>query len=313
MYSTKLILLVVFAIISQYLYRSYKLSEELFDTYEHYQLVSDYFIGEQMSRRKPILWIHTSTELNARNWESFYSRSNKKLNQPYLQITMKSIYDKCKDSFNVCLFDDDVFRRLLSWNIDLEDLAEPMKSHYRKLGISLLLQTYGGMVVPQSLLCVKNLIDMYNTGLFTNNMFVVENTTRNSHLSEPYFPDTRIMSCKKGSMCMKEFAEFQEELYKDKTSQSDLEGNTRLWLNKRTDVTIIDGKFVGLKKIDGKPVLLEELLGTTHIELPETTYGIDLPEDEILSRSKYSWFARMSTDQILKSSLLIAKYTLASY
>ena len=83
---TNLILLIVFAILSQYLYRSYKLTEELFESEEHYQLVSDYFIGEQMSKRKPILWIHTSTELNARNWESFYSRSNKKLNQPIYKL-----------------------------------------------------------------------------------------------------------------------------------------------------------------------------------------------------------------------------------
>ena len=313
MYYTNIILIIVFAIISQYLYRSYKLTEELFESIEHYQLVSDYFIGEKMSKRKPILWIHTSTELNARNWESFYSRSNNKLNQPYLQITMKSIYDKCNDSFNVCLIDDDIFRRLLSWNIDLEDLAEPMKSHYRQLGLSMLLHSYGGMIVPQSLLCVKNLIDLYNQGLSKHTMFVVENTTRDSHLSETYYPDTRMMSCKKGSLCMKQMVEYQEELYKDKTNQPDFEGNVRLWLNGQKDLTILDGKYIGLKKIDETPVLLEELLGTEHIELPVTTYGIYLPQEEILSRSKFSWFARMSTDQILKSSLLVAKYTLASY
>ena len=309
---TNLILLIVFAILSQYLYRSYKLTEELFESNEHYQLVSDYFIGEQMSKRKPILWIHTSTELNARNWDSFYSRSNKKLNQPYLQITMKSIYDKCKDSFNVCLIDDDIFRRLLSWNIDLEDLAEPMKSHYRQLGMSMLLHSYGGMIVPQSFLCVKNLMDLYNQGLSKHSMFVVENTTRDSHLAETYYPDTRMMSCKKGSLCMKQLIEYQEALYKDKTNQPDFEGNIRIWLNSNA-LTIIDGKDIGLKKINGTPVLLEELLGTEHIELPATTYGIDLPQSELLSRSKYSWFARMSTDQILKGHLLIAKYMLASY
>jgi hypothetical protein len=308
---TNLILLIVFAIISQYLYRSYKLTEELFESNEHYQLVSDYFIGEQMSKRKPILWIHTSTELNARNWDSFYSRSNKKLNQPYLQITMKSIYDKCKDSFNVCLIDDDIFRRLLSWNIDLEDLAEPMKSHYRQLGMSMLLHSYGGLIVPQSFLCVKNLVDLYNQGLTKHTMFVVENTTRDSHLTETYYPDTRMMSCKKGSLCMKQLMEYQEALYKDKTNQPDFEGNVRIWLN--SNAFIVDGKDIGLKKVNGSPVLLEELLGTEHIELPATTYGIDLPQTELLSRSKYSWFARMSTDQILKSQLLIAKYMLASY
>ena len=220
---TNLILLIVFAILSQYLYRSYKLTEELFESNEHYQLVSDYFIGEQMSKRKPILWIHTSTELNARNWESFYSRNNKKLNQPYLQITMKSIYDKCKDSFNVCLIDDDIFRRLLSWNIDLEDLAEPMKSHYRQLGMSMLLHSYGGMIVPQSFLCVKNLMDLYTQGLSKHSMFVVENTTRDSHLDDTYYPDTRMMSCKKGSLCMKQLIEYQEAFYNDKTNQPDFE------------------------------------------------------------------------------------------
>jgi hypothetical protein len=112
---------------------------------------------------------------------------------------------------------------------------------------------------------------------------------------------------------MQQFVDYQEELYKDKTKQPDFEGNTRIWLNTQKDLTILDGKYIGLKKIDGAPVLLEELLGTEHIELPVTTYGIYLPQEEILSRSKYSWFARMSTDQILKSSLLVAKYTLASY
>jgi hypothetical protein len=43
---TKLIILIVFALISQYLYRGYKLSNEMFESDEHYKLVSDYFIGE---------------------------------------------------------------------------------------------------------------------------------------------------------------------------------------------------------------------------------------------------------------------------
>jgi hypothetical protein len=186
-----------------------------------------------------------------------------------------------------------------------------MKSHYRQLGMSMLLHSYGGMIVPQSFLCVKNLMDLYTQGLSKHSMFVVENTTRDSHLDDTYYPDTRMMSCKKGSLCMKQLIEYQEALYKDKTNQPDFEGNIRIWLN--SNAFIIDGKEIGLKKINGTPVLLEELLGTEHIELPATTYGIDLPQSEILSRSKYSWFARMSTDQILKGHLLIAKYMLASY
>lgn len=140
---TEFILFIAFFIMAKYIYSNYKLSEEMFESHEQYQLVSDYFIGEKMCRRKPILWIHTSTEVNARNWQSFYSRNSTKLNQPYLQMTMKSIYDACKESFNICLVDDDVFRRLLSWNIDLDDLADPVKSHYRNLGMSMILHQYG--------------------------------------------------------------------------------------------------------------------------------------------------------------------------
>jgi hypothetical protein len=59
---------------------------------------------------------------------------------------------------------------------------------------------------------------------------------------------------------------------------------------------------------------VDELLGTTPIAYPESClYGIYIPQDEVLQRSKYNWFARMSIEQILKSQLMIAKYMLASY
>lgn len=288
------------------MYRNYKETEEMFDSQEHYSLVSDYFIGEKMNRRKPILWMHTSTEVNARNWESFYSRNTTRLNQPYLQITMKSIYDKCKDSFNICLIDDDVFRRLLSWNIDLEDLADPMKSHYRQLGLSMLLHQYGGFLVPQSFLCTKNLIDLYRQGLSSHTMFVIENVNHGiTYDQSPFSASMDMMACKKKSTKMDEFVRFQETLYKDRTNQSDFIGNTSLWLQK--NVHTINGACIGIKKTDGKPVSIEELLGMEQIQLP-ALYGIYLPQDEILSRTKYNWFARMSTKQILKSRLCISKY-----
>jgi hypothetical protein len=304
---TELILFIAFFIMAKYIYSNYKLSEEMFESHEHYQLVSDYFIGEKMSKRKPILWMHTSTEVNARNWQSFYSRNSTKLNQPYLQITMKSIYDACKDSFNICLVDDDVFRRLLSWNVDLEDLADPVKSHYRNLGMSMILHQYGGMFVPQSFLCMKNLIHLYHDGLSHNTMFVVENVNHTTD-SREYMPDSHFMGCKKNSSIMKQWIDYQETLYLDKTAQSDILGND--WLYKK-DITIVDGKYIGVKQQNGDPVPIDELLGTEPIDIP-IHYGILLPQQEILSRYKYAWFARMSPEQILNSTLMINKYIIMS-
>ena len=231
---TKWIILILFSLIANYIYYEYKQCEETFDSQEHYQLVSEYFL-DKGNKKKPILWIHTSTEMNARNWESFYSRNSTKLNQPYLQMTMKSIYDKCKDSFNICLINDESFSSLLSWNIDLNDLADPMKSHYRTLGLSMVLQQYGGILVPQSFLCTKDL-----KPLSRETFFVIENHNRGvTHDQRTYFPDTVFMGCKKKNETMKRFIDYQEELYKDKTEQSDFIGNTSLWLQ-RQNITIID-------------------------------------------------------------------------
>jgi hypothetical protein len=309
---TKIIIIIVFSLISKYIYSSYKDSEELFESQQHYQLVSDYFIGEKMNRRKPILWIFSPPEINARNWESFYSRNTEKINQPYLQITMKSIYDKCKDSFNVCLINDDAFDSLLDWNVKINDLGNPVKDHYRHLGLSMILYHYGGFIVPPSFLCVHNLYDLYKTSIQEKGIFALEQVNHGiTHDQIAYFPNIKMMGCKKNNFYMNEMVQYQEQLFLDKTSQSDFIDNVSLWCNRK--ITIVDGKYIGIKKISGEPVTLDELLGTTPIEFPSLLYGIYIPQDEVLLRTKYNWFARMSTQQILNSTLMIAKYSIASY
>jgi hypothetical protein len=310
---SKIILIIVFSLISKYIYSSYKESEDMFESHEHYQYVSEYFIGEKMSKNKPILWLFSTPDINARNWQSFYSRNTLKVNQPYLQITMKSIYDKCKDSFNVCLINDDVFDSLLKWNINIHDVAQPNKDHYRHLGLSMILYHYGGFVVPPSFLCIHNLYHLYTSSLKEKGIFVLEDVNHGvTHDQTPYMPNIQMMGCKKKNTIMQKCVEYQEYLFLDKTSQSDFIDNVNLWCNR--NVPIIDGKYIGIKKISGKPVTIDELLGTTPIEYPMSTlYGIYIPQNEILKRTKYNWFARMSTDQIIKSQLMISQYMVASY
>ncbi len=310
-YST-IILIIIFSLISNYIYSSFKNSEEIFESREHYKLVSEFFIGGEMSHHKPILWIFSPPDINARNWESFYSRNTLKLNQPYLQITMKSIYDKCKDSFNVCLINDDIFESLLDWNVNIHDLPQPSKDHYRQLGLSMLLYNYGGFIVPPSFLCVHNLYDLYKTNLQDKGMFVVQDVNHGiTHDQVTYMPNVHMMACKKKSVIMNKCIDYQESLFLDKTSQPNFIDNVNLWCNR--NVTVVDGKYIGVKKITGEPVTIDELLGTTPIELPSDLYGIYIPQDEVLQRSKYNWFARMSAKQILNSSFMLAKYMIASY
>jgi len=307
---TNIIIFITAILVSRYIYSYYKEASEFFESTEHYQLVSDYYIGNYLHSRKPLLWIHTTTEVNSRNWESFYSRTSTSLNQPYLQVTMKSIYDKCQDSFNICLIDDDVFRKLLSWNINLDDLADPIKSHYRQLGLSMILYTYGGMLVPQSFLCKKDLIDIYRK----HDMFVTEEVNRASTL-DVYAPGLKMMGCKRNHPIMKQCIDFQENLYKNKTNSIEFQGDIQKWLS-TSGCTILDGEFIGIKKMHRKkiaPVLLRELLGTDKLELPKTIYGIYVPREEVLSSTKYEWFARMSPEQILASPFQFTEYLTSFY
>jgi hypothetical protein len=49
-----------------------------------------------------------------------------------------------------------------------------------------------------------------------------------------------------------------------------------------------------------------------YLDLASDAVGIYIPEDEILNRPKYQWFAYLSKEEILKSKMIISKYLLAS-
>jgi hypothetical protein len=146
------------------------------ETKDDYTLIKKYLLNESplYGYDKPKLWIHTKYELNARNWKSFQSRSSTELNQPYIYLTVKSIVLHCGKDFNICLIDDDTFSKLIpSWNIDMNRVAEPKKSQYRDYGMAQLLYLYGGMVVPNTFVCRRNLKDFYYDGI-QNTPFVCE-------------------------------------------------------------------------------------------------------------------------------------------
>ena len=320
---TNIIVIVILALVARLIYRSYNHTEEARELSEHYKLVDEYLIGttqgDLVKSNQPIIWLHVNREINARNWSSFYSRNSEKLNQPYLYITMKSIVDKCSPSFNICLIDDDAFRRLIpDWNIDLEQLSEPTKNTFRQLGLSKLLYYYGGMTVPVSFLCMQDLRPLYDQGLEFNDIFAVENVNHTISADQfMYSPDVRFMGCNKRSDVMKNMIDMQSTVgYTDFTDQSKFLGSLAMWCYnqyQQNRLSLLDGKYIGIKTMDEQPVIIDELLGNNDIDFHPTMFGIYIPSDQILSRTKYQWFPRMSVNQILQSNLLIASYALASY
>ena len=302
-----------------------KFKEKMQKHDDEYDLIKKYLLNDSplYGYNKPKIWIHTKYEVNSRNWKSFYSRNSTDLNQPYIHLTVKSIIDHCGDDFNVCLIDDDTFSKLIpSWDIDLNTVAEPMRSRLRTLGFLQLIYYYGGMVVPNSFLCLKNLKSFYNDGIRDNKPFVCESINNHVNLSNDksnllFIPDVKIMGSPKNNDIIKDFIEYLKEKNRCHifSSEFDLLGETQYWcLNniRNQKMNLINGNLIGIKNTFNKPILIDDLLGESFLDLSNDAFGIYIPEDDILKRTKYQWFAVMKSDQLLNTNLIITKYIKSS-
>jgi hypothetical protein len=289
-----------------------------FQDNDEYELIKKYLLNDSplYGFNKPKLWVHSKYEMNARKWKSFQSRNSNDLNMPYIHLTIKSLINHCGNDFNVCLIDDETFSKLIpSWDIDLKTIAEPMRSRIREVGMMKLVYYYGGMVVPNSFLCMRNLIELYKDGISGDNPFICENKNRAS--TGPLFsPDTTFFGAEKNNKTVKSFIEYLKKRNTDHfNSEFEFLGDSsKWWMNavKEGNVTMIDGKKIGVKTNKNKPILIDDVMGEDYLGLDPDTYGIYLPYEEILKRTKYQWFAVIGGDQLLNTNLVVAKCMKAS-
>jgi len=264
--------------------------------------------------KKPILWIYIPHEYNSRNWLSFGSRSSTDLNQPYLYLTVKSIIKCCDESFNICLIDDNTFAKLIpNWKIDLSLLAKPTLDYVRQMAMAQLIHIYGGISVPISFLCFKDLHDLYETKTRDNKMFICENVDVNiTSTTDLFYPDATFMGAKKECEILKQYIDFmQRTISSDYTSATQFLGDFDRWCNHKINkkqINLVAGTDIGTKTLDETPVLVDDLMSQEYINFPENMYGIWIPADKILNRNKYEWFTRTSPEQIFQGNFILAKY-----
>lgn len=316
--------LIAFSIIvgSSYFANKYKAS---FETNDDYELIKKYLLNDSplYGYNRPKLWIHTKYEVNSRMWKSFYSRNTTDLNQPYIHLTVKTIINHCGNDFNICLIDDEAFSKLIpSWDINLSTIAEPKRTEFRKLGLLKLVYYYGGMVVPNSFLCLKNLKGFYEEGVMNDKPFVCENVNYTVNMSKHhnkmlFIPDMFIFGALKNSETIKEVIEYLKLRSQSPhfTSEMDFLGDTQEWFIQAIQdqkMNLMGGELVGVKTRTRKPVIIDDLMEENFLDLNTNTYGIYIPENEILKRIKYQWFAVMNSNEILDTRIIIAKYLKAS-
>ena len=318
MHTSRFIILLIALVLIGILYKRYQEKNSFIsEKYIYDHLQNNVLLEKSLKKsKKPILWIHIPYEQNERKWLSFGSRNTNDLNQPYLNLTVKSIIKNCDESFKICMIDDSSFEKLIpGWNIDMKLLANPILTYFRQMGIAKLIYKYGGMVVPVSFLCFKNLEGLYNKGIRNDRMFIGENVDNNitsTHFT--FYPNIGLMGAEKENPTVRELIDFMQRIIStDYTSQAEFLGDFNRWCQKRIEnnkIYLINGNEIGTKTLDDEPVPIEALLGEDYVNYYEDMYGIWIPWEMILKRTKYEWFTRMSAEQIFKGNFILAKYIL---
>ena len=321
---TKTILMILLLLVIGYAYSMYsgKLNDDT--EKEERDLIQKFLANDvnKMDRTKPFLWIPVEYEMNERQWLNFGSRNTTNLNQPYLYLTIRSIIDKCGDSFNICIIDDNVFNKLIpNWTIHVNRLTSPLRPHMRELAMAQLLNKYGGMRLPPSFVCFEDLITLYELGVNTETatgggIFVTEMVSSSITSSSITFaPCSKIMGCRKENEVMKKYIEYLEVLISnDYTEEMDFEGKISKWFFNQVSkgsVNIIKPELIGAKKVDDTPVILDNLMSDTNMELSKESFGLYIPACDLIKRRNFGWFVRMSPGQVLQSNTQIGKYLLA--
>lgn len=319
-YYTKYVFVFLILMILGMFFERYKKSESVNEKITEYGIVKKYLLNDSSLAKsdKPILWIHCTFETNARDWESFGSRNTKCFNQPYQYLTIKSIVDKCGDSFNICLIDDKSFHKIIpGWSTRVANLPNPLRPHLRQLAMAKVLYNYGGMVLPSSFICMRNMIPLYNNGLSVATMFCGELPSKSSvNTYAEFFPTNKIMGCKKDSVIMNKYVNFLEKSMSDYTEEAEFTGEYDRFLYQEVlqkNVMLLDAKFFGGKDSNNQPVILDDLLDDNDdFTLTKCAHGLYIPQEELLKRSTMQWFVRSSPEQVLSSDTVLARYLLLS-
>jgi hypothetical protein len=190
-------------------------------------------------------------------------------------------------------------------------MAEPYRTFYRELGLIRVIEEYGGLLVPNSFLCFKNLISVYKDNVY-NKPFVAENISRTtSHLD--FSPDFHFMGALKHSPVIKNMGDYLEKRnrFPHYTSEFDLLGDLSKWIAehvKSREIYLLPANMIGAMNDKKRAIRLDNLMEDDYLELSRGALGIYIPADEILRRPKHQWFASIPSEDVLKGTSILSKY-----
>ena len=270
---------------------------------------------------KPMLWLHLPRERNAREWRTFSERTSDETNQPWLDLTVKSIVEKCSGTFYVSIIDDRSFRTLLpEWTIDVDKLADPLRSHTRALAVAQLMHRHGGLYVPASTICVKDLVGVHEEHLSQHSMYVGEfannrhgNSRNDGAQYGDFKPDCRLMGCRAGSDEMLGLVRYLQLVNSvDFTAEADFldRANTYCMQMHRNDkIALVSGRVIGTRTAREKAVTVHDLMCETYIEYDMGRLrAVYIPHEDVIAMPRYAWLAKLPAADVLASQVMVGKW-----
>ena len=304
-YATVFIIITTFGVLYDKFKSKYLPDEEL----ANIDLVNQHLLGEDgYNIKRPILWVYTDQDVNSIRNIRKTEREN-----VYIKCCLNTIIDKCGQSFNICLIDDSSFKKLIpGWDINIEDLASPLKENIRRLATTKLLYKYGGMVIPDSTIVLNDLVDVYEKGNKMNGFFVA-NVRLNCDIQQrkSCYPNKNCMGCVKNNKEIKEFIRFLELMNsKDYTDESNFNNEIEKYLSNKINfkkITSICSSYFGTKDINKKTITIDDLMSDKLIKYPPCISCVIIPKEDLLKRRQYGWFLNLSIQEILDSNTALGK------
>ena len=182
-----------------------------------------------------------------------------------------------------------------------------------------LLYIYGGMIVPNTFVCLHNLIGLYNSGINNEKPFVCETYNRyasiiNNKNEFVFTSNHKFMGAPKRSAVIHDMVEYIRKRNEKAhySAEPEFFGYISKWLNNevsRNHINLVDGKFIGIKIQSGKALLMEDLLVENDKPIIDPkSFGIEIPGEEILKRTAFNWFSVMPLQQLIQTKLVIVHY-----
>jgi len=246
------------------------------------------------SKRRKI-WIYLPLEKNARVWENFGSRTSNHIHLSIVNLCVKSIIDWCSQSYDIILFTDQDIHDILKTKVDLSTLSGDVLEKHRQIYILEILYEYGGILVPPTLYLRNNL----KTQDVGDRMYVCDSVNTSSVLVSKRLPSAFLIGAPVQDPQLRGYI---DTLYKDE--KDSFSENYFI----QEGVFVMDGTVFGTKDKYGKNVTLDDLMSNKKINLPEYNVGMYMPCKELLERTYYQWYCKMSERQVLNARCAFSYY-----